>query len=154
MIQGSLPNVAVIYFTHSRYTLLWMFLYKLTIRKYEYIIWLTFLFIATTWFVRVKPLAEEQAVVRKECDAIRASINENNQDCRHQGLCSFTCLVTPTHLGQMRMPQTNCFSRIHLGLMLLLEERQKVEMLVIASLKTSHCCIVWDHTWLRPEESC
>ncbi|KAK0573938.1 hypothetical protein LWI29_015835 [Acer saccharum] len=45
-----------------------------------------------------KTAAEERAVVRKECAAIRAAINENDPDYRHRNLansCSSTCWVTP-----------------------------------------------------------
>ncbi|KAA8533123.1 hypothetical protein F0562_033344 [Nyssa sinensis] len=58
-----------------------------------------------------KTAAEERAVVRKESAAIRAAVNENDQDYRHQ-----------KRIG-------------YLGLMLLLDERQEVLMLVTNSLK-------------------
>ncbi|KAE9613398.1 putative adaptor protein complex AP-1, gamma subunit [Lupinus albus] len=91
-----------------------------------------------------KTAAEERAVVRKECAAIRASINENDQDYRHRNLAKLMfihMLGYPTHFGQME-----CLKLIaapgfpekrigYLGLMLLLDERQEVLMLVTNSLK-------------------
>ncbi|CAL9238109.1 unnamed protein product [Arabidopsis halleri] len=91
-----------------------------------------------------KTAAEERAVVRKECAAIRASINENDQDYRHRDLAKLMfihMLGYPTHFGQME-----CLKLIaspgfpekrigYLGLMLLLDERQEVLMLVTNSLK-------------------
>ncbi|CAL0314052.1 unnamed protein product [Lupinus luteus] len=91
-----------------------------------------------------KTAAEERGVVRKECAAIRASINENDQDYRHRNLAKLMfihMLGYPTHFGQME-----CLKLIaspgfpekrigYLGLMLLLDERQEVLMLVTNSLK-------------------
>lgn len=91
-----------------------------------------------------KTAAEERAVVRKECAAIRASINENDQDYRFRNLAKLMfihMLGYPTHFGQME-----CLKLIaspgfpekrlgYLGLMLLLDERQEVLMLVTNSLK-------------------
>ncbi|KAK7252362.1 hypothetical protein RIF29_36250 [Crotalaria pallida] len=91
-----------------------------------------------------KTAAEERAVVRKECAAIRASINENDNDYRHRNLAKLMfihMLGYPTHFGQME-----CLKLIaspgfpekrigYLGLMLLLDERQEVLMLVTNSLK-------------------
>nr|KYP66181.1 AP-1 complex subunit gamma-1 [Cajanus cajan] len=91
-----------------------------------------------------KTAAEERAVVRKECAAIRAAINENDQDYRHRNLAKLMfihMLGYPTHFGQME-----CLKLIaspgfpekrigYLGLMLLLDERQEVLMLVTNSLK-------------------
>ncbi|KAL2344306.1 hypothetical protein Fmac_005591 [Flemingia macrophylla] len=91
-----------------------------------------------------KTAAEERAVVRKECAAIRASINENDQDYMHRNLAKLMfihMLGYPTHFGQME-----CLKLIaspgfpekrmgYLGLMLLLDERQEVLMLVTNSLK-------------------
>ncbi|KAI4328230.1 hypothetical protein L6164_020603 [Bauhinia variegata] len=91
-----------------------------------------------------KTAAEERAVVRKECAAIRASINENDQDYRHRNLAKLMfihMLGYPTHFGQME-----CLKLIaspgfpekrigYLSLMLLLDERQEVLMLVTNSLK-------------------
>ncbi|CAL0331505.1 unnamed protein product [Lupinus luteus] len=91
-----------------------------------------------------KTASEERAVVRKECAAIRASINENDQDYRHRNLAKLMfihMLGYPTHFGQME-----CLKLIaspgfpekrigYLGLMLLLDERQEVLMLVTNSLK-------------------
>ncbi|MBA0765978.1 hypothetical protein Gotri_015073 [Gossypium trilobum] len=51
-----------------------------------------------------KTAAEERAVVRKECAAIRASINEDDQDYRHRNLAKLMfiqILGYPTHFGQM-----------------------------------------------------
>ncbi|KAJ7953650.1 AP-1 complex subunit gamma [Quillaja saponaria] len=51
-----------------------------------------------------KTAAEERAVVRKECAAIRAAINENDQDYRHRNLAKLMfihMLGYPTHFGQM-----------------------------------------------------
>ncbi|XP_019423770.1 PREDICTED: AP-1 complex subunit gamma-2-like [Lupinus angustifolius] len=91
-----------------------------------------------------KTAAEERGVVRKECAAIRASINENDQDYRHRNLAKLMfihMLGYPTYFGQME-----CLKLIaspgfpekrigYLGLMLLLDERQEVLMLVTNSLK-------------------
>ncbi|CAK8537020.1 unnamed protein product [Lathyrus sativus] len=91
-----------------------------------------------------KTAAEERGVVRKECAAIRASINENDQDYRHRNMAKLMfihMLGYPTHFGQME-----CLKLIaspgfpekrigYLGLMLLLDERQEVLMLVTNSLK-------------------
>ncbi|GAA0150042.1 membrane traffic protein [Lithospermum erythrorhizon] len=91
-----------------------------------------------------KTAAEERAVVRKECAAIRASISENDHDYRHRDLAKLMfihMLGYPTHFGQME-----CLKLIaspgfpekrigYLGLMLLLDERQEVLMLVTNSIK-------------------
>ncbi|GAA0145222.1 membrane traffic protein [Lithospermum erythrorhizon] len=91
-----------------------------------------------------KTAAEERAVVRKECAAIRASISENNNEYRHRDLAKLMfihMLGYPTHFGQME-----CLKLIaspgfpekrigYLGLMLLLDERQEVLMLVTNSIK-------------------
>ncbi|CAN6454255.1 unnamed protein product [Victoria cruziana] len=91
-----------------------------------------------------KTAAEERAVVRKECAAIRASISENDQDYRHRNLAKLMfihMLGYPTHFGQMECLKLIASSgfpekRIgYLGLMLLLDERQEVLMLVTNSLK-------------------
>ncbi|KAK9675683.1 hypothetical protein RND81_11G023400 [Saponaria officinalis] len=91
-----------------------------------------------------KTAAEERAVVRKECAAIRAAISENDPDYRHRNMAKLMfihMLGYPTHFGQME-----CLKLIaspgfpekrigYLGLMLLLDERQEVLMLVTNSLK-------------------
>ncbi|XP_019176734.1 PREDICTED: AP-1 complex subunit gamma-2-like [Ipomoea nil] len=91
-----------------------------------------------------KTAAEERAVVRKECAAIRAAISENDHDYRHRNLAKLMfihMLGYPTHFGQME-----CLKLIaspgfpekrigYLGLMLLLDERQEVLMLVTNSIK-------------------
>lgn len=91
-----------------------------------------------------KTAAEERAVVRKECAAIRAAISENDADYRHRNMAKLMfihMLGYPTHFGQME-----CLKLIaspgfpekrigYLGLMLLLDERQEVLMLVTNSLK-------------------
>ncbi|KAJ4711141.1 AP-1 complex subunit gamma [Melia azedarach] len=91
-----------------------------------------------------KTAAEERAVVRKECAAIRAAINENDHDYRHRNLAKLMfihMLGYPTHFGQMECLKSIASSgfpekRIgYLGLMLLLDERQEVLMLVTNSLK-------------------
>nr|KJB31286.1 hypothetical protein B456_005G183900 [Gossypium raimondii] len=91
-----------------------------------------------------KTAAEERAVVRKECAAIRASINEDDQDYRHRNLAKLMfiqILGYPTHFGQMECLKLIASAgfpekRIgYLGLMLLLDERQEVLMLVTNSLK-------------------
>ncbi|KAK6252569.1 hypothetical protein QUC31_014289 [Theobroma cacao] len=91
-----------------------------------------------------KTAAEERAVVRKECAAIRAAINENDQDYRHRNLAKLMfiqMLGYPTHFGQMECLKLIASAgfpekRIgYLGLMLLLDERQEVLMLVTNSLK-------------------
>ncbi|RDX96420.1 AP-1 complex subunit gamma-2, partial [Mucuna pruriens] len=82
-----------------------------------------------------KTAAEERGVVRKECAAIRAAINENDQNYTHRNLAKLMfihMLGYPTHFGQME-----CLKLIaspgfpekrmgYLGLMLLLDERQEV----------------------------
>ncbi|MED6171960.1 hypothetical protein PIB30_045772 [Stylosanthes scabra] len=91
-----------------------------------------------------KTAAEERAAIRKECAAIRDSINENDPDYRHRNLAKLMfihMLGYPTHFGQMEC--LKCIAspgfpekRIgYLGLMLLLDERQEVLMLVTNSLK-------------------
>lgn len=91
-----------------------------------------------------KTAAEERAVVRKECAAIRAAISENDQDYRHRNLAKLMfihMLGYPTHFGQMECLKLIASAdfpekRIgYLGLMLLLDERQEVLMLVTNSLK-------------------
>ncbi|KAK8512886.1 hypothetical protein V6N13_090374 [Hibiscus sabdariffa] len=91
-----------------------------------------------------KTAAEERAVVRKECAAIRAAISENDQDYRHRNLAKLMfihMLGYPTHFGQMECLKLIASSgfpekRIgYLALMLLLDERQEVLMLVTNSLK-------------------
>lgn len=91
-----------------------------------------------------KTAAEERAVVRKECAAIRAAVSENDQDYRHRNLAKLMfihMLGYPTHFGQMECLKLIASSgfpekRIgYLGLMLLLDERQEVLMLVTNSLK-------------------
>ncbi|XP_010320597.1 AP-1 complex subunit gamma-2-like isoform X1 [Solanum lycopersicum] len=91
-----------------------------------------------------KTAAEERAVVRKECAAIRAAISDNDHDYRHRNLAKLMfihMLGYPTHFGQME-----CLKLIaspgfpekrigYLGLMLLLDERQEVLMLVTNSIK-------------------
>ncbi|CAL9167443.1 unnamed protein product [Musa hybrid cultivar] len=91
-----------------------------------------------------KTAAEERAVVRKECAAIRSAISENDQDYRHRNIAKLMfihMLGYPTHFGQMECLKLIAASgfpekRIgYLGLMLLLDERQEVLMLVTNSLK-------------------
>eukprot|EP00252_Welwitschia_mirabilis_P004363 TRINITY_DN1469_c0_g1_i6.p1 TRINITY_DN1469_c0_g1~~TRINITY_DN1469_c0_g1_i6.p1 ORF type:complete len:906 (+),score=208.03 TRINITY_DN1469_c0_g1_i6:268-2985(+) len=91
-----------------------------------------------------KTAAEERAVVRKECAAIRTAISENDQDYRHRNLAKLMfihMLGYPTHFGQMECLKLIASAgfpekRIgYLGLMLLLDERQEVLMLVTNSLK-------------------
>ncbi|CAH2041004.1 unnamed protein product [Thlaspi arvense] len=91
-----------------------------------------------------KTAAEERAVVRKECAAIRAAISANDQYYRHRNLAKLMfihMLGYPTHFGQMeclKLIASNGFpeKRIgYLGLMLLLDERHEVLMLVTNSLK-------------------
>ena len=91
-----------------------------------------------------KTAAEERAVIRKECAAIRAAIDENDHDYRHRNLAKLMfihMLGYPTHFGQMECLKLIASAgfpekRIgYLGLMLLLDERQEVLMLVTNSLK-------------------
>ena len=92
-----------------------------------------------------KTAAEERAVVRRECAAIRTAISESgNDELRHRNMAKLMfihMLGYPTHFGQME-----CLKLIaavgypekrigYLGLMLLLDERQEVLMLVTNSLK-------------------
>jgi AP-1 complex subunit gamma-1 len=91
-----------------------------------------------------KTAAEERAVVRRECAAIRAAISEDDQDYRHRNMAKLMfihMLGYPTHFGQMECLKLIAAAgfpekRIgYLGLMLLLDERQEVLMLVTNSLK-------------------
>ncbi|TKW20018.1 hypothetical protein SEVIR_4G057800v4 [Setaria viridis] len=91
-----------------------------------------------------KTAAEERAVVRRECAAIRAAISESDQDYRHRNMAKLMfihMLGYPTHFGQMECLKLIAAAgfpekRIgYLGLMLLLDERQEVLMLVTNSLK-------------------
>ncbi|XP_052173857.1 AP-1 complex subunit gamma-2-like isoform X2 [Diospyros lotus] len=91
-----------------------------------------------------KTAAEERAVVRKECAAIREAVGENDERCRHRNMAKLMfihMLGYPTHFGQMeclKLIASDGFpeKRIgYLGLMLLLDERQEVLMLVTNSLK-------------------
>ncbi|XP_020593385.1 AP-1 complex subunit gamma-2-like [Phalaenopsis equestris] len=91
-----------------------------------------------------KTAAEERAVVRKECAAIRAAVSDNDQEYRHRNLAKLMfihMLGYPTHFGQMECLKLIASAgfpekRIgYLGLMLLLDERQEVLMLVTNSLK-------------------
>ncbi|KAG2654759.1 hypothetical protein PVAP13_1NG500600 [Panicum virgatum] len=91
-----------------------------------------------------KTAAEERAVVRCECAAIRTAISENEPALRHRNMAKLMfihMLGYPTHFAQME-----CLKLIaaagypekrvgYLGLMLLLDERQEVLMLVTNSLK-------------------
>jgi len=91
-----------------------------------------------------KTAAEERAVVRRECAAIRTAISENEPALRHRNMAKLMfihMLGYPTHFAQME-----CLKLIaaagypekrvgYLGLMLLLDERQEVLMLVTNSLK-------------------
>ncbi|CAL5421371.1 unnamed protein product [Camellia sinensis] len=91
-----------------------------------------------------KTAAGERAVVRKECAAIRAAVDDNDQDYSHRNIATLMfihMLGYPTHFGQMeclKLIASTGFpeKRIgYLGLMLLLDERQEVPMLVTNSLK-------------------
>ena len=51
-----------------------------------------------------KTAAEERAVVRKECDSIRAAVSDNDNDYRHRNLANLMfihMLGYPTYFGQM-----------------------------------------------------
>ncbi|KAM0882082.1 hypothetical protein ACQ4PT_032547 [Festuca glaucescens] len=92
-----------------------------------------------------KTAAEERAVVRRECAAIRTAISERGQEgLRHRNMAKLMfihMLGYPTHFGQMECLKLIAAAgypekRIgYLGLMLLLDERQEVLMLVTNSLK-------------------
>ena len=91
-----------------------------------------------------KTAAEERAVIKKECAALRTAFNENDQSYSHRNLSKLMfihMLGYPTHFGQMECLKLIASSgfpekRIgYLGLMLLLDERQEVLMLVTNSLK-------------------
>ncbi|MCO5595575.1 hypothetical protein L7F22_049620 [Adiantum nelumboides] len=91
-----------------------------------------------------KTAAEERAVIKKECAALRTAFNENEQGYSHRNLAKLMfihMLGYPTHFGQMECLKLIASSgfpekRIgYLGLMLLLDERQEVLMLVTNSLK-------------------
>ncbi|CAM0912965.1 unnamed protein product [Alopecurus aequalis] len=91
-----------------------------------------------------KTAAEERAVVRRECAAIRAAISEDDQDYRHRNMAKLMfihMLGYPTHFGQMECLKLIAAAgfpekRIgYLGLTLLMDERQEVLMLVTNSLK-------------------
>ncbi|AQK80597.1 AP-1 complex subunit gamma-1 [Zea mays] len=97
-----------------------------------------------------KTAAEERAVVRRECAAIRAAISEGDQDYRHRNMAKLMfihMLGYPTHFGQMECLKLIAAAgfpekRIgYLGLMLLLDERQEVLMLVTNSLKQYPPCL-------------
>ena len=99
-----------------------------------------------------KTAAEERGVVRKECAAIRAAINENDNDYRHRNLAKLMfihMLGYPTHFGQMECLKLIASSEFpekrigYLGLMLLLDERQEVLMLVTNSLKQYPTVVVF-----------
>uniref|UniRef100_A0A0E0PU03 AP-1 complex subunit gamma n=1 Tax=Oryza rufipogon TaxID=4529 RepID=A0A0E0PU03_ORYRU len=84
-----------------------------------------------------KTAAEERAVVRRECAAIRAAISEGDQDYRHRNMAKLMfihMLGYPTHFGQMECLKLIAAAgfpekRIgYLGLMLLLDERQENAM--------------------------
>ncbi|PKA62478.1 AP-1 complex subunit gamma-2 [Apostasia shenzhenica] len=98
-----------------------------------------------------KTAAEERAVVRKECAAIRAAISENDQDYRHRNLAKLMfihMLGYPTHFGQMECLKLIASSgfpekRIgYLGLMLLLDERQEWSGLGLQDLNHSNQYII------------
>jgi hypothetical protein len=102
-----------------------------------------------------KTAAEERGVVRKECAAIRASINENDQDYRHRNLAKLMfihMLGYPTHFGQMECLKLIASPEFpekrigYLGLMLLLDERQEVLMLVTNSLKQYPIFLIFFHS--------
>ncbi|XP_062221646.1 AP-1 complex subunit gamma-2-like isoform X2 [Phragmites australis] len=91
-----------------------------------------------------KTAAEERAVVRRECAAIRAAISENEPELRHRNMAKLMfihMLGYPTHFGQMECLKLIAAAGFpekrvgYLGLMLLLDERQEVLMLVTNSLK-------------------
>ncbi|KAL6633348.1 hypothetical protein ACP70R_026019 [Stipagrostis hirtigluma subsp. patula] len=84
--------------------------------------------------MRLRTAAEERAVVRRECAAIRAAISENEQELRHRNMAKLMfihMLGYPTHFGQMECLKLIAAAgfpekRIgYLGLMLLLDERQE-----------------------------
>ncbi|AQK55711.1 AP-1 complex subunit gamma-1 [Zea mays] len=91
-----------------------------------------------------KTAAEERAVVRRECAAIRTAISENEPELRHRNMAKLMfihMLGYPTHFAQMECLKLIAAAGFpekrvgYLGLMLLLDERQEVLMLVTNSLK-------------------
>ncbi|CAN6233035.1 unnamed protein product [Urochloa humidicola] len=91
-----------------------------------------------------KTAAEERAVVRRECAAIRTAISENEPHLRHRNMAKLMfihMLGYPTHFAQMECLKLIAAAGFpekrvgYLGLMLLLDERQEVLMLVTNSLK-------------------
>uniref|UniRef100_K3YZ42 AP-1 complex subunit gamma n=1 Tax=Setaria italica TaxID=4555 RepID=K3YZ42_SETIT len=91
-----------------------------------------------------KTAAEERAVVRRECAAIRTAISENEPQLRHRNMAKLMfihMLGYPTHFAQMECLKLIAAAGFpekrvgYLGLMLLLDERQEVLMLVTNSLK-------------------
>ncbi|WVZ73242.1 hypothetical protein U9M48_021571 [Paspalum notatum var. saurae] len=91
-----------------------------------------------------KTAAEERAVVRRECAAIRKAISDNEPELRHRNMAKLMfihMLGYPTHFAQMECLKLIAAAGFpekrvgYLGLMLLLDERQEVLMLVTNSLK-------------------
>ncbi|PWZ16234.1 AP-1 complex subunit gamma-2 [Zea mays] len=94
-----------------------------------------------------KTAAEERAVVRRECAAIRAAISEGDQDYRHRNMAKLMfihMLGYPTHFGQMECLKLIAAAgfpekRIgYLGLMLLLDERQEYWLLLNVGRDLNH----------------
>ncbi|KAJ1281505.1 hypothetical protein BS78_04G311100 [Paspalum vaginatum] len=91
-----------------------------------------------------KTAAEERAVVRRECAAIRKAISDNEPELRHRNMAKLMfihMLGYPTHFAQMECLKLIAAAGFpekrvgYLALMLLLDERQEVLMLVTNSLK-------------------
>jgi len=91
-----------------------------------------------------KTAAEERDIIAKECALIRTAFKQNDNQYRHRNVAKLLyihMLGFPTHWGQMECLKLIASPRFpekrigYLGLMVLLDEKQKVLMLVTNSLK-------------------
>ena len=91
-----------------------------------------------------KTAAEERAVISKECALIRTAIKEEDDKFRNRNVAKLMyihMLGYPTHFAQMEAVKLIASPKFaekrigYLGLMILLDERQKVLMLVTNCIK-------------------
>lgn len=91
-----------------------------------------------------KTAAEERAVISKECAEIRTAIKDADSPFRHRNLAKLlyiNMLGYPTHFGQMECLKLIASAKFHekrigyLGMCVLLDETQEVQMLVTNTLK-------------------